>query len=165
MGSFVLGIFSLAIAVFQISCQKTVSAQSGNYILPVATTTNLGGVIVGNGLTISSSGVLSASSGTQLENQNQILFLYSDTVLRLYDYKGNTNGVNLAHNLVPYLYTNYIVDAKFSPDKSLIFVHTRRLTSLGSDPDFVYSMDANGDNVKKIITGERLSNLNVMDVR
>lgn len=169
MGSFVLGVFSLAIAVFQISCQKTVSAQSGNYILPVATTTNLGGVIVGNGLTISSSGVLSASSGTQSANQNQILFV-SDTVIHLYDYSGNTNGINLARNLRPYTETNpskpdYIVEAKFSPDESLIFVHTRRVIA-GGNSDYVYSMDINGNNIKKIIAGEEnYSGLSVMDVR
>ena len=64
LSSLVLLLFSLSIFVFQISCQKPVDAQSGgtSYTLPPATTSTLGGIIVGNGLSITSSGVLSVNS-------------------------------------------------------------------------------------------------------
>lgn len=66
MGSVSLLLFSIAIAVFQISCQKEVGAQGGSstsYILPPATTNSLGGVIVGNGLNVTSNGLLSVNAG------------------------------------------------------------------------------------------------------
>ncbi len=62
LGSIILVAFSIAIVLFQISCQKTAEAQMSNYTLPPATTTNLGGIMVGSGLTVTTSGVVSATS-------------------------------------------------------------------------------------------------------
>lgn len=63
LGSIVLMMFSISITLIQISCQKPAEAQTGSntYVLPPATTSALGGVIVGQGLNVTNTGVLSAN--------------------------------------------------------------------------------------------------------
>jgi hypothetical protein len=62
--SIVLLFFSTTIFIIQVSCQKTSDAQSGgsSYILPTATTSRLGGIIVGEGLNVTNNGTLSVNS-------------------------------------------------------------------------------------------------------
>lgn len=62
LGSAVLTLFAISITLFQISCQKESNAQTTTYTLPPATTTSLGGIIVGNGLSVTPSGVLSVTA-------------------------------------------------------------------------------------------------------
>ena len=62
LGSIALTLFAVSITLFQISCQKVAQAQTTTYTLPAATTTALGGVVIGNGLSITSSGTLSINS-------------------------------------------------------------------------------------------------------
>jgi hypothetical protein len=65
MSAIVLSSFAIALTLFQISCQKEATAQTGaNYVLTPATTTTLGGVIVGSGLSVTNVGVLSVASGS-----------------------------------------------------------------------------------------------------
>lgn len=64
LGSLILTLFALSIMIFQISCQKNTQAQTNNYTLPPATTANLGGVIVGNGLSVTSNRTLSVTPGS-----------------------------------------------------------------------------------------------------
>ncbi len=74
MGSAVLTLFSISIIIFQMSCKKDATAQTSgtNYTLPTATTSSLGGIIVGNGLSVTSSGILSAISVNS--QQNKLIF-------------------------------------------------------------------------------------------
>ena len=75
MGAIVLSCFAIAMSIFQMSCQKDATAQTGtNYTLPPATTSILGGVIVGNGLSVTSSGVLSIASGGSTIQVNKVIF-------------------------------------------------------------------------------------------
>jgi hypothetical protein len=71
MGSVCLLIFSMSILVLQISCQKDIVAQtSGNpYVLPPATTSALGGVIIGSGLSVTADGTLSATGHSAALNK------------------------------------------------------------------------------------------------
>ena len=64
LGSVALTLFSIAIAIFQMSCQKEANAQTGTgtYTLQPATTSTLGGIIVGNGLSVTSNGTLSVNA-------------------------------------------------------------------------------------------------------
>ena len=74
--SFVLLFAAISIGIFQISCQKEAIAQTGNtYTLPAATTSTLGGVIVGSGLNVASNGTISVSSATAGVTQLNKLFL------------------------------------------------------------------------------------------
>lgn len=72
MSSLVLLVFSCSIFIFQMSCKKTLLAQD-KYVLPPATTSSLGGVIVGSGLSVSSNGVLSTTAGGSVPI-NKILY-------------------------------------------------------------------------------------------
>lgn len=79
MGSIILTFFSAAIILIQISCQKGFNAQSTTYTLPAATSSTLGGIIVGNGLTITGNGTLSVSTTTTpttggLTQLNKLIF-------------------------------------------------------------------------------------------
>lgn len=65
LSTIVLVIFAVSIGLFQISCQKDAAAQTiQNYILPPATTSKLGGIIVGSGLTVTSNGTLSSTQAS-----------------------------------------------------------------------------------------------------
>lgn len=77
LGSIVLTFFSISVILFQISCQKgyTISAQTNGYTLPPATTSTLGGVIIGNGLSITSNGTLSVTgTGGGLTQLSKLIF-------------------------------------------------------------------------------------------
>ena len=127
MGAAVFIIIAVVISLTQVSCLKS-SAQSN----PVGTAAN----------------------------QNQIL-IAQDTALFITDYNGTINSINLASvSLTKSLYSNvikpyYIVSAKFSPDGKMIFVHTRAYSQTNNPPDVIYSMDNNGNNVKKIFTSSQ----------
>ena len=60
----------------------------GQYVLPVATANRLGGIKVGSGLTIDSSGVLSTSGGTAPSGDN----------IKVYDFWDLYSGITYDHN-------------------------------------------------------------------
>ena len=171
LGSIVLLIFSVSIIFIQISCSKPVTAQSTSYTLPPATTSVLGGVIVGSGLSVSSNGTLSVngSSGSNT-NQNKII-VAQDTVLYIYDYTGKALTGNIGSKLVPFLYSNsskpsYIYSVKFSPDCTLLFIQSKAYNTNSGTPDGFYSMDANGNNVKQIVIPQSIiTNNTTFDIK
>ena len=58
--SILLLLFSFSLLVFNLSCEKESIAQTTTpYTLPIATSTKLGGVIIGTGLNVTTEGVLS----------------------------------------------------------------------------------------------------------
>jgi hypothetical protein len=62
-GSIVLMIFSFSIIIFNISCEKESIAQTNTpYVLPKATSSSLGGVSVGSGLSVTTDGTISTQS-------------------------------------------------------------------------------------------------------
>ena len=157
LGSATLALFAIAIILFQLSCKKQAIAQTGsNYTLPPATTSKLGGIIVGKGLSITSSGILSTdsstASGTSQTNQNLILtsYLNSDSTLALYDYNGTLlRTIQPSSAIIDF--TKYkIREARLSPDGKLIIV-SGQSTSVNFG-DAVFTMDTYGNNVKKIFT-------------
>ena len=75
MSAIVLSCFGIAISLFQISCQKDATAQTGgSFTLPPATTTTLGGIIVGSGLNVTSSGVISVPYGNSTAQINKVIY-------------------------------------------------------------------------------------------
>ncbi len=154
MGSFALMLFSASILLFQMSCKKSADAEpggTGNNTVPVATTTTLGGVIVGSGLSVTPTGVLSVNAGNSGATQlNKIVFVKyivnvgSEIWLMNYDGSGQTK-VNIA------LAANQQIrdDARLSPDgKKLFFV--MGTTGLNSNKDDIYSCDIDGKNLVKL---------------
>lgn len=168
LSSAVLVLFAIAIIIFQLSCKKQAIAQTGsNYTLPPATTSTLGGIIVGKGLSITSSGILSADSstttGTSQTNQNLILtsYLNSDSTLALYDYSGTLLRTIQPSSAVMDFTKYKIREAKLSPDGKLIIVSGQsRSVNFG---DAVFTMDTYGNNVKKIFTQN--ASLRYLDIR
>ncbi|RAJ75106.1 hypothetical protein CLV59_110152 [Chitinophaga dinghuensis] len=155
MGSFALMLFSASILLFQMSCKKSADAEpgpgTGNGNVPVATTTTLGGVIVGSGLNVTAAGVLSVNAGNSGATQlNKVVFTKyisgsgSEIWLMNYDGSGQTK-VNVA------LSANQKIgdDARLSPDgKKLFFIVAT--TGLSNNKEDIYSCDIDGKNLVKL---------------
>ena len=106
LGSIVLVFFAVAICLFQISCTKEAVAQTNStYVLPPATTTTLGGVIVGNGLSITPTGVLSVNSSVgSVALQNKILFTKeSNSTLAAEIWSANYDGTGASRGAFDYI--------------------------------------------------------------
>ncbi len=151
MGSILLTAFSVAIIIFQISCQKTVNAQTSSYSLSPATTTTLGGVIVGNGLSVTGNGTLSVISTTSGSTQlNKLIFkkiVNSTAEIWTANYDGSSaakvditlpSGVSFSDDMNPIM----------SPDGKKIFFTAGSGGLSGGD---LYSCNADGSSVTKIV--------------
>lgn len=158
LGSAALIIFSCSMILFQISCKKDIQAQTRTYILPTATTTSLGGVIVGNGLSINSNGVISVTNQTGgTTNQNLILtsYLNSDSTIAIYDYNGNLQKtIELGSG------RGTLIDARFSSDGTLIFFRTKATGGYG---DRIFKMKSDGSAIQQIIDHKAASRF--MDIK
>ena len=154
LGSIVLTVFSFAIILFQISCSKTVDAQTSTpYTLPAATTSNLGGVIVGTGLSVNSSGVISvAPSNNGLTQKDLIFFVRNLTSDNSYEYwLANIDGTNQHQVTITLIPTVSLTnEAKLSPDGTKI-IFTANDNTNGHDD--IYSVSVTGGTPTKIIDG------------
>lgn len=144
--------FSLSIILFQISCKKEAVAQSGgnsttNYVLKPATTSTLGGVIVGSGLSVGSDGTLSVNNnGTNNDESTQLnLILYSHNGEL---WTANIDGTN--QTKIPITLPTGITgfdNAHLSPDgKKVIFDVNGQTQGVA-----IYSCNIDGSNLTKII--------------
>jgi Tol biopolymer transport system component len=158
LSSIVLFLFSIAIIVFQISCQKEVSAQSTNYVLPPATTSTLGGVIVGSGLSINSNGVLSvnATTGGNTSQLNKIVYIRgsyttggSPNEIWIANYDG-TNNTRVNVQLPSGIVFDGDLNPALSPDGKKIFFTATSSSDTQKKGD-IYSCNVDGSNVVKII--------------
>lgn len=148
--------FSLSILIFQVSCQKEVIAQNPSYVLPAATTNTLGGVIVGNGLSVTSGGVLSVN--TTSSSAELIVFLKRNVNNQFEIWTADANGGN--QKLVPislpigYSYSFGLEGGqlKLSSDKSKIYFTASNSNNVSS-PTSIFSCSITGSNVTKLIDG------------
>jgi len=157
LGSIVLITFSLAIIIFQISCQKAANAQTGsNYVLPPATTSTLGGVIVdGATLKVDASGKISLVSSPS----STILFSRtnagSDEI-----WKANIDGTN-QQKLNISMPSDYVISINTQNTSSgnggnsgVLKVYNQKILFLGYKTgvgNALFSCDFNGANVVKLI--------------
>lgn len=161
LGSFVLILFSTAILLFQISCKKSADAEPGGngsngsgYTLPPATATTLGGVMVGNGLSVSPTGVLSVNGTVGAATQlNKLAFIKytpetgQEIWLVNYDGTGQTKvNVQLGAD------QSIVNDVRLSPDGKKVFfvVETLYPATPGRRKNDIYSCDVDGSNMKKV---------------
>jgi len=146
LSSAVLTLFAFSLILFEISCKKEIQAQTQAYTLQPATTTSLGGVIIGNGLSITSNGVISVNNQTGgTTNQDLILtsYLNSDSTLAIYDYNGNLQKtIELGNG------RGSLIDARFSPDGAMIFFRTKATGGFG---DRIFKMKSDGSAIQQII--------------
>ncbi|RBL92888.1 TolB-like translocation protein [Chitinophaga flava] len=168
LGSFVLILFSTAILLFQISCKKSADAEPGSntggngsngsngsaYTLPPATATTLGGVIVGNGLSVSPTGVLSVNgAGGAATQLNKLAFIkYTPETgeeIWLVNYDGTgQKKVNITLGADQ----SIINDVRLSPDGKKVFfvVETLYPATPGRRKHDIYGCDVDGSNLKKV---------------
>jgi hypothetical protein len=151
LGSVVLTLFAISITLFQISCQKESNAQTTTYTLHPATRTTLGGVIVGNGLSVKPSGVLSilASGSTQL---NLLVYYKSvGTTIEIWTVKyDGTTQTRINLTLPANTEFSDDVPPQLSPDGAKVFF-TLQSTVVGQSGTDLYSANINGSGVTKII--------------
>ncbi len=142
-GSIVLTLFAISIFLFQISCKREAIAQNTQYTLPVATNSRLGGVIVGPGLNIDNSGILSCS-------RNDVI-LYIKKVSARYEWwvcdrdGGNQRMVNFPSTITV---TNLGVSL-LSDKNTVVFSGTASTIPLGISD--LYTMNIDGSNLHKIV--------------
>ena len=151
LGSISLFLFSLSILVFQISCKDEAIADIQDYILPPATTSSLGGVIVGGGLNIAENGVISASTN-EINQQGKFIYYRLNTATNTKeiwtaDYSGG-NPQKLDINLPAGYKINNI---GLTPDGTLLIFN-----AWNSGRGNIYTCKTDGTNLSKIIEGEDL---------
>ncbi len=144
-GSIVLSMFSISIILFQISCQKEVIAQTNNpYVLPPATTAALGGVIVGQGLSVSNTGVLSTNSASGVTQQGFLLIGHNNNFTLM-----NYDGTNM--KTIPIVLPSGRIlngtNGILSPDGKTLFFEVYESSS---NTHFIYSCLIDGTALKII---------------
>ncbi|MCF1714423.1 MULTISPECIES: hypothetical protein [Flavihumibacter] len=159
--SIVLLFFSTTIFIIQVSCQKTSDAQSGGstYILPTATSSRLGGIIVGEGLDVTNNGTLSVKTTTSAA-PSLIFFSRSNPAGTRGDeiWKANIDGSN-PQKLNITLPSGYLISLNqatpetngsaivVTTDQKIIF----RATISSAPWSSLFSCDFNGSNVVKLL--------------
>lgn len=147
MSSVVLIAFSLAIIVFQMSCKKDANAQTAsNYTLPFATTSTLGGVIIGSGLSVTNNGVISVNNSSSTTQVGKVIFKKISKAgpeIWLCNYDGtNSSKVNIT--LPSNWYFSDDMSPMMSPDGKKIFFTAgikQALSIIESDVLFVCNTD------------------------
>jgi hypothetical protein len=159
MGSAALTLFSISIIIFQMSCKKDATAQTGgtSYTLPPATTSSLGGIIVGSGLSVTSNGTLSINQGSSTQ-QNKIVYtkLNTSTPQRYDIWTANYDGTNQTKlNVTMPVGYQCAADGhvKLSPNGQKIFFTSTQAVGGGSGPTHIFSCNIDGTSLTKIIDG------------
>jgi hypothetical protein len=156
MTSAALTVFAISATVFQMSGCKKANAQSGgtNYTLPPATSSTLGGVIVGNGLSVTSNGTLALSTTTNgLTQLNKIIFSKlliggGTTEIWTMNYDGsNKTKINIVMPAGEEIQLG--TAPKLSPDGQKVIFMGRTIASTNNDDD-IYICNIDGTSVTKI---------------
>jgi hypothetical protein len=152
LGSIVMMMFSASVILFQLSCQKSVQAQSSSYTLPPATPASLGGVIVGSGLSVTSNGTISVLPNTPgLTQLNKLIFKKNigggSSEVWTANYDGSNAG-KVAITLPAGVSFSDDMNPVLSPDGQKIFFTAGATGTSGGD---LYSCNSNGSNVTKIV--------------
>ena len=147
--SILLLLFSFSLLVFNLSCEKESIAQTTTpYTLPIATSTKLGGVIIGTGLNVTTEGVLS----TQI-NPGILVFAKSgDKSNEFWTSKYDGSGqVKITISSLPSTGEVIKDNIKITPDgKKFFFVANPNPTNQNS-LDALYSCNADGSGLTKLI--------------
>ena len=161
MSAIVLSCFGIAISLFQISCQKDATAQTGgSFTLPPATTTTLGGIIVGSGLNVTSSGVISVPYGNSTAQINKVIYSKANNgtyEIWVCNYDGS--GAAKVNITLPNGINFFEPVPAMSPNGQKIFF-TAGPGSGSSVHGDLYSCNFDGTNVTKI-AGDGVNNIHL----
>lgn len=153
--SIVLIVFSFSILVFNLSCEEPVQAQQQEYVLPPATATTLGGIKVGDGLSVTSDGTLSVTEGQggqPSEPFNRFLYVFyndntAETEFWTAEFDGSDNKkipISLPAGLKISGQTGTI-----TPDGQTLIFAVRN----NDNKKYIYSVSLDGSGLKQIIDG------------
>lgn len=161
LGSIAMFLLALSITLFQISCTKEAHAQTNpgnNYVLPPASATTLGGVIVGNGLNITSNGTLSVNTNSSETTPiGKIIFKKGISANENYSveiWTANYDGTNASKvniQLPSDISISQNTNVTVSPDGKKIFFTAGEGSSNNVTAGDLYSCNSDGTNVTKII--------------
>jgi len=155
LSTIVLLAFSIAIAVFQISCTKTANSQSPSYTLMPATTSKLGGVIPdGTSISVDANGKISTVAAAPQQEGKLLYGVFGSVETDNAIWTSNYDGTN-AQKINITLPTGTVIDPdnlKISPDHQTIFfeAHTIPPSAISY---YLYSCTINGSNVHVIKGG------------
>lgn len=157
MGSIVLTVFSISIILFQFSCRKVATAQTAGYVLPVATTSTLGGVMV-DGKTIKVDGIGRISTVNTNSQLNLVLYAvsYGDYDNASEYWTMNYDGTNPIK--IPLVFSSnirYSMNPRLSPDGKTIFFATYDYTLLKA---YLYACSIDGTNLKTLLVQNQRAN-------
>lgn len=164
LSTIVLAAFALSILLFELSCKKTANAQSPSYVLPVATTSKIGGVIPdGTTISVDVTGKISTiSSGNTNKQQNKIIYVknlplsgsqglyYGQIWTANYD---GTSKQQINITLPVGLFISYTPFVKLSPDQKTIFFSVDDAKGDKNGTGF-YSSNIDGSNPRLIIPND-----------
>ncbi|MEO8947312.1 MAG: hypothetical protein ABI308_02815 [Mucilaginibacter sp.] len=146
--------FSVAIAVFQISCTKQAISQTLSYVLPPATTSKLGGVIPdGTTISVDATGKISTmGSGNTVQQQGKLIYgVFGATEAANAIYTANFDGSN-AQKINITLPSGIVVDpdnVRLSPDQKTIFF-TAHMIPPATVAHYIYSCNIDGSNIHQL---------------
>ena len=161
LGSIALMLLSLGITIFQISCKKEAVAQKeSNYVLPVATSTTLGGVMVdGTSIKVDAQGKISASSASA--NSTTILYRKSTENANLSDelWSVNIDGSNkkkISINLPNGWELANEEMARITADGKNIIILAKHTAT---EQEAIYKCNLDGSNVVKVMEAAANENM------
>lgn len=145
--SLVLIFFSVSVIIFNLSCEKESIAQTNTpYTLPKATTSSLGGVIVGSGLSVTDNGTIST------ENFDIIIFSRNGDKSNEF-WTAKHDGTNQKKISIPSLPTTEVISTdqlRVSPDGKKIFFMIY-IPNNGGLNKKLYSCNIDGSGLTKLI--------------
>jgi hypothetical protein len=146
--SLVLIFFSLSIIIFNLSCEKESTAQANtSYTLPKATTSSLGGVIVGSGLSVTDNGTIST--------QNFDIIIFSRNGDKENEFwTAKHDGTNQKKITIPSLPTTEAISKdqlRLSPDGKKFFFKIYYYPNNTGINEKLYSCNIDGSGLTKLI--------------
>lgn len=155
LSTLVLLAFSIAIALFQISCTKTANSQSPAYTLLPATTSKLGGVIPdGTSIAVDANGKISTVAGSTPQEGKLLYGVFGSVETDNAIWTSNYDGTN-AQKIAVTLPTGTVIDPdnlKISPDHQTIFFEAHTIAP-AAVAYFLYSCSINGGSAHLIKSG------------
>src|SRR5579859_5471980 len=166
--SIALTAFTIAIGIFQMCSKENVIAQAASYILPIATTTTLGGVKPdGTTITVDGTGKISSTGSRQ---QGKIIYSVFTGISNFISevWIVNFDGTNKVQVPLTNLPSNieFSYPAKISPDGQTIFL-IGHVPASSPAVYQIYSMSATGSSVTKIVeaSGPSLNDIVISDLQ